>query len=171
MNREQQPALSLLAIGLIGLGALSVIYRDFAYNWQPVPEFHPGREVLAVVCGLFMITVSVALLFRATATVGARLLFLFLLAWQALKIPALIAAPGLEAVWLGFGEIAMLLAGGLVVFARFSNLEGSSLFGHITGESGVRIAQILFGLALLPVGLSHLFYVDITAGFVPSWLP
>src|SRR5881392_1148139 len=98
MIREQQPALSLLAIGLIGMGILSVISRDFAFGWQPVPQFHPGRETLAVACGLFMIAVSVALLIRATAALAARALFLFLIAWLCLKVPAVIAAPQIEGV-------------------------------------------------------------------------
>ena len=88
MIRQQQPALSLLAIGLIGMGTLSVISRDFAFVWQPVPQFHPGREALAVVCGLFMIAVSVALLFRSTVAIASRVLFLFLIAWLSLKVPA-----------------------------------------------------------------------------------
>lgn len=68
MIREQQPGLSLLAIGIIAMGTLSMISRDFAFDWQPVPQFHPGREALAVVCRLFMIMVSIALLFRATVS-------------------------------------------------------------------------------------------------------
>lgn len=43
LTRECQPGISLLSIGLIALGALSVIYRDFAYTWQPVPAFQPGE--------------------------------------------------------------------------------------------------------------------------------
>ena len=169
--RECQPGVTVFSIGLIALGALSVIYRDFAYSWQPVPAFHPGRNELAVVCGLFMIGAGVGLLFRRTAAIASRAIFPFLLAWLCLKIPSLIAMPGLEAAWLGFGEIAMLLAGGWVLFARLSGLENAVLFSHITGARGVRIAQILFGLAVLPVGLSHIVYSKVTATLVPSWLP
>jgi len=171
MIREQQPALSLFSIGMIALGTLSVIYRDFAYNWQPVPAFHPGREALAVACGLFMVITGVALLIRSTVALASRVVLPFLLAWLCLKIPALIVAPQIEAVWLGIGEIAMLFAGGLVIFARFSGLEQSSFFRRFTGASGLRIASVIFGLAVIPVGLSHLFYVKITASLVPSWLP
>ncbi|MGO4213896.1 hypothetical protein AB4043_24140, partial [Terriglobus sp. YAF25] len=113
----------------------------------------------------------VALLFRPTVAIASRAVLLFLLAWLCLKIPALIVAPQIEGVWLGLGEIAMLFAGGLVVFARFSGLEQASFFKRFTGTSGLQIARILFGLAVIPVGLSHLFYVKITAGLVPSWLP
>jgi uncharacterized membrane protein len=102
---------------------------------------------------------------------AARAIFPFLLAWLCLKVPALIAMPRIEGVWLGFGEIAMLLAGGWVLFARLSGLEKAVFFSHITGTRGVRIAQIVFGLAVIPVGLSHIFYVKITASLVPSWLP
>jgi hypothetical protein len=34
-----------------------------------------------------------------------------------LKVPLLFVAPGMEAVWLGFGEVVMLMTGGWVLFA------------------------------------------------------
>ncbi len=171
MIREQQPAITLFSIGMIALGSLSVIYRDFAFSWQPVPAFHPGREVLAVTCGLFMIAVNVALLFRTTSALAVRAMFPFLVAWLCLKLPAVMAAPRIEGVWIGFGEIGMLLAGGWILFARLSGLQQSAFFRHITGAKGVRFAKIFFGLAVLPVGLGHIFYLAITASLVPSWLP
>jgi hypothetical protein len=77
LTRECQPGISLLSVGLIALGALSVVYRDLAYTWQPVPAFHPGRDVLAIACSLFMIGTGVALFFRATVAVAVRLSLLF----------------------------------------------------------------------------------------------
>ena len=171
LTRECQPGISLLSIGLIALGALSVIYRDFAYTWQPVPAFHPGRDMLAMACGVFMIGAGVALFFRATVAVAVQAVFAFLLAWMCLPIPYVIAMPQREGRWLGTGEIAMLLAGGWVLFAHLSGLDKTGFFSHITGAKGVRIARIVFGLAVLPVGLSHIVYTQITASLVPPWLP
>jgi len=168
---EQQPAAALFAIGMIGIGTLGIVFRDFAFDWQPVPAFHPGREALAVVCGLFMIATGVALLLPATIAVATRALLPFLLLWLCLKIPAVWAAPGIEGVWIGFGEIGMLLAGGWVLFARLSDLDKSAAASHLTGQRGIRIAQIIFGLAVIPVGLGHLFYAAATTTLVPSWLP
>ncbi len=168
---NRQIAASLFSIGMIAMGALSVISRDFAFGWQPVPAFQPGREVLAALCGVFMVAFSVALLFRNTAAIAARVMLPFLLAWLGLKIPALFVAPQIEAVWLGFGEIGMLVAGGLVMFALLSGLESSPFFGRFTGRRGIRIAQVVFGLSVIPVGLSHLFYGQITASLIPSWMP
>lgn len=169
MVRSERLAVFLLAVGLFVLGVVTVVYRDFAYTWQPVPAF-PGRGTVAVICGLFMMVVSVGLVFRSTLRVASRALFVFLVAWQCLKVPALIVAPKILGVWLGFGETAVLLVGGWVVFARFSGLD-TGFFRHITGERGVRIASVLMGLALLPIGLSHLVYAQITASLVPAWLP
>jgi uncharacterized membrane protein len=87
-----------------------------------------------------------------------------------LKVPALVVAPQVEAVWLGFGELAVLLSGGWILFARLVPLREASLL-TFRGENGIRIAQILFAVSLIPIGLSHLMYVKATADFVPAWLP
>jgi uncharacterized membrane protein len=165
------PEVALYAIGLIGIGVLSVVSRDFAFDWQNVPAFHPGRDLLAAACGLFAIAVGIALFFRVSRSLAVRALLPYLLAWQCLKIPRVILFPRIEGVWIGFGEVGMLLAGGLVLFARLSGLERSAVFGRMSGSRGVRIAQIIFGLAVIPVGLGHIFYPSITAGLIPSWMP
>ena len=171
MIRKQRLAVSIFAIGMIALGFLSVIFRDFAYGWQPVPAFHPGREALAVLCGIFMIAASVSLLIRSTHTIAARAMFVFLFAWMSLKIPAVFVAPQIVGVWLGLGELGMLFAGGWVLFADASDSDDSAFVSRLSGKRGIRIAQIIFGLAVIPVGLSHVVYLKITTSLVPSWLP
>ena len=47
--------------------------------------------------------------------------------------------------------------------------EGSFL-SFATGERGVRIARIVFAVAVFPVGLAHIMYVKETADLVPAWL-
>jgi len=167
---EQRPALYLFSIGMIALGILTMLSRQFAYDWQPVPMF-PGRDMVAILCGLYMTACSAALLYRGTASLAASLMLALLLAWLALKVPALIVAPQIEGVWLGFGEIGTVFAGGMVLFAQFAELERPNFLARFTGQRGIRAAQIMFGLSVIPIGLAHIVYSGITASMVPSWLP
>jgi len=171
MTRTQQPALTLFAVGMIGLGILALVYGDFALVWQPVAPWVPGRTILAYASGLIMLLGGASLLFKPTAQVSIRVLFPYLIVWLLLKVPALVVAPQIEAVWLGAGELAVLLAGGWTLFAVLAGIGDGSILRFATGESGVRVARILFAVSLIPIGLSHILYVKETAAFVPEWLP
>jgi uncharacterized membrane protein len=171
MTRSQQPALTIFAVGMIGLGVLALVYGDFALVWQPVPTWIPGRTVLAYASGLIMLLGGSGLLFRATAAWSARIMFPYFIVWLLLKVPALLAAPKMEAVWLGFGELAVLLAGGWILFANLARLREGSPLKFLASENGVRLARMLFAVSLIPIGLSHIVYVKETAALVPPWLP
>ena len=167
----QRFPLTLFAIGMIGLGVLALVYADFALVWQPVPQWIPGRTALAYASGLLMLFTGAGLLFRRTVKWSVRILFPYLIVWLLLKVPALFVAPQMEAVWLGVGELGVLLAGGWMLFARLADLREGSPLAFIAGENGVRIARYLFAISLIPIGLSHLIYTKETAELVPRWLP
>ena len=156
---------------MLGLGILALIFGDFALVWQPVPTWVPGRTALAYTAGLVMVFGGIGLLFRATAAWSARFLILYLIVWLLLTVPALLVTPRVESNWLGFGELAVLLAGGWVLFARLAGLREDSIFTFATGENGIRMARALFAVSLIPIGLSHLVYTEATADLVPEWLP
>src|SRR5580692_855532 len=166
-----QPAASLFAMGMMGLGVLALIYGDFALVWQPVAPWVPGRTVLAYASGALMLLAGAGLLFRAAAAWSVRVLFPYLVVWALLKVPALVVAPQIEGVWLGFGELAMLLAGGWVLFARVSATRNGSAVDFAVGDNGIRIAKYLFAVWLIPIGLSHFLYVKETINLIPEWIP
>jgi uncharacterized membrane protein len=171
MTKNQQPALTVFAVGMIGLGIVALVYGDFAMVWQPVPAWIPGRTVLAYASGVIMLLGGVGLLFRVTAAWSVRILFPYLIVWLLLKVPAVVVAPKMEAVWLGVGELAVLLTGGWVLFARLAGVAEGSALNFVTGEDGVRLARMVFAVSLIPIGLSHLVYVKETMELVPAWLP
>src|SRR3954469_5859575 len=78
MTRSQQPALTLFAAGMIGLGILALVYGDFALVWQPVAAWIPGRTSLAYGSGVVMLLGGIGLLFRTTVALSARVLFPYL---------------------------------------------------------------------------------------------
>ena len=171
LTREQQPALTLFAVGMIGLGVLGLVYGDFAMVWQPVASWVPGRTALAYLAAVVMLVGGAGLLFETTVRWAVRLLFVYCIVWALLKVPALVVAPQIEGVWLGFGELAVLLAGAWVLFARLGGVGEEGVWRFVSGDHGVCAARILFGVFLIPIGLSHLMYVKETVALVPEWLP
>jgi uncharacterized membrane protein len=171
MLRRLQPALTLFAIGMIGLGILALVYGDFALVWQPVAAWVPGRTALAYLSGVLMLCGGIGLLVPATRKWAIRCLFPYLVVWVLLKVPACVVAPKMEAVWLGIGELIVLMCGGWVLFAKFGNFREGSAFAFLTSERAMWFAKNLFAIAIIPIGLSHIIYLKQTVGFVPAWLP
>src|SRR6266852_7556019 len=101
MTRSQRPALTLFALGMIGLGVLALVYGDFAMGWQPVAPWIPGRTAPAYGSGVLMLVCGAGLFIRATVAWAARILFIYCIVWALLKVPSLFVAPTMEAVWLG----------------------------------------------------------------------
>jgi uncharacterized membrane protein len=171
LQLDQQPSLGLLAIGLIGLGVVGLCVGDFAMVWQPVAPWFPARTALAYIAAGLMLFCGVGLFFRATSVWVIRILFPYLIVWQLLKLPAVFVAPKIEGVYLGFGELAVLLAGGWTLFARLGNVRAPAGLAWATGDNGFRLARYYFAVWIIPIGLSHLIYTKETVAFVPAWLP
>ena len=92
------------------------------------------------------------MLVRSTALWSVRILFPYLVLWALLKVPLLFVAPGMEAVWLGFGEIVMLMTGGWILWVSSEQVAPNSPLRAIAGVHGVERALVAFGLAVLTVG-------------------
>ncbi|PWT93866.1 MAG: DoxX family protein [Acidobacteria bacterium] len=158
---------------LIGLGVIGLIYGDFALVWQRIPiAYLPGRTIIAYACATLELVLGLGLLFDNTIRISSGLLFVYFLLWVVLlKLPAVIVKPSMEATWLGFGEIAVMLAGIWILFIRYAEVWERSHLIWIVGPNSMRNAIMLFTFCLPMIGLAHFFYVQQTADMVPKWLP
>jgi uncharacterized membrane protein len=160
------------AVGLLGLGVLTVAYHDFALQWQPVPPWVPARTPLALASGAVLLLCGAGLLFEHFAALASRVMFVYALLWVLLlKVPKVAAAPTVEVNWNGLGEICVFLACCWALFAAPDDPVQSSTPRFVTGPTGLRIARYLFAAGLLPVGLAHFVYLPQTTALVPAWLP
>lgn len=167
----QQPALVLGALGLLGLGILTLVYGDFALVWQPVAPWFPGRIALAYITGALEVVTALGLLFRATSPWAVRILLPGIVLWQLLKVPDLLAGFTHEGVYLSFGETAILLAGAWTLFACLADLAPGSPFSFLTTARSLHLARLYLGLWIIPIGVSHIVYHQATVLLIPAWIP
>ncbi|MGH3054011.1 MAG: DoxX family membrane protein [Gaiellaceae bacterium] len=162
---------AVFALTLIGLGILGLVQHDFGVIWQPVPKSAPARELLVYLCPSIFLASGIGLLFRRTATLAARVLLTSLLLWLlVMRLPALFISPDVGTSWPS-GETAVMLAAAWVLYVWFATERDKQRFGFATGERGLRIAHVLYGLGLIPFGLAHFAYLKHTADDVPGWMP
>ena len=140
-------------LALATFGILSIVSRDFAFQWQPVPAGVPGRVHLAVLAGALEAAAGIAILIeqsRQKALIAAAFIYL---AWALLHVPVIIATPNV-ANFLGVAEPAALFLG----------------FSLATGRAQATATRS-YGFMLVVFGVSHFVYSEFTASFIPEWIP
>lgn len=154
----------MLVVALAGLGALSLLSGDFAFQWQPVPKTIPQRELLALVNGAILLIGSLLLAIKATRSVAGTALAAYLALWATLHLATLPRGAPPVVVALGFFEIWCLV--GATWLAGF---KGEPAVGEVS--AGVKAARLGFAVSPLFFGLSHFAYPGVTAKLIPGWIP
>jgi uncharacterized membrane protein len=147
------------ATGIIGFGIVGIVHGDFDAVWRGVPASVPGRQALEYATAALLLACGCGLLSRRTERLAIRVLLpLLALVVLLLKIPIVANAPLVEGSYQSLSEMVVVLTGAWVLCA-------------VANERALRAGQIVFGLALIPLGLAHFVYLDLTAPLVPAWLP
>lgn len=156
---------------MAALGILGLVHADFAPMFTGVPDTLPGRDVVAIITGGICVLCGAGLFSRRWSPHAARVLFAFLLLWMLLvKVSVIVVHPLVEGSYQSWGEMAVLVAAAWILCSWFTT-GGTGRWARFgTGPKSVRLAQVLFALALLAFGLSHMVYLELTAPLVPRWL-
>jgi uncharacterized membrane protein len=153
--RVGSPSQVAFAVVMTAIGIAGLFLGGFMPVWSPVPKAFPARDALAYVCDVVSIGCGLGLLVPRAAAIASRVLFGFLVVWMLVfRVGDIIREPGVFGAWDGCAETIVIVAGAWV----------------LTG-TGVRIARVLYGIAMIPFGLAHFLFVKETAVLVPNYLP
>ncbi len=162
----------VFAATILGLGILGLVQGEFGTYAQPVPKSWPAREALDYLCSCICIASGLGLLWKRTAAPAARLLLAYLLLCMLLfNMRIIILHPLVEVAYQNWGQIGVIIAAAWVLYAWFATDWDRHHLGFATGERGVRIARVFYGLSLIGFGFSHFAYLENTTVLVPAWLP
>jgi len=172
MDRIPRSTQALFATGLIGVGLVGLWFGNFAGIAQEIPAWVPAHAAIVYASAVLLILGGIGLFVDRAAAGAARLIFCLVGLWVALLLlPIALRAPLVLGSWSNMAEIVVLLAGAWVLFATLAGSAARPSGSFPAGPSGVLFAQLLFGVALPPLGLAHIVYLNLTAPLVPAWLP
>ena len=160
------------AVGLAGLGVLSIIYRGFALVWQPMPEPFPHRELLGVLSGSVLLVGGVCMLFPRSGRSATLAMAIYVSSWPALQIPFNLWRNPLSAsMWTALAETVMLISGGYILF-RSNIHDRSDTENNIASTDYFnRALQLAFAFALPVISISHFVYAFSKSPRTPPWIP
>jgi len=162
---------AFFAVTLISIGILGLIRGDFTAVWDPVPKDLPARDALVYLCAFISIACGIGILWSRTAVLAARVLLIYSLLWfLLLRVPSLLFSFAIDSWWSAC-KTAVMTAAAWVIYISVADAWDKQRLGFLTGDNGLRIARILYGLALIPFGIAHFLYLKQTAVLVPGWLP
>jgi uncharacterized membrane protein len=162
----------MFAAGCVGLGVVSLLSRNFEVFWKLFPALAPWQAAIACAQGVILIAGGLGMLIPRTARLATLVTTLYVSLWLLVfGVRTVVKHPTNEIAWLSFGQNLMLVTGGWTLLGSFAARGGRPGQKSVTGPGGLRLARILYALALPPVGLSHFIYLNLTAPLVPSWLP
>jgi hypothetical protein len=151
---------------MIALGIVGLIKGDFTRYGIRYPR---SVSALAYLCALVSLVFGIGLLWERAA--AARVLLAYLLLWfLLLRVPGIFLSPSVE-FWWSACKTAVMVAGAWVLYAWFAADWDRQSLVFATGDKGLRIARVLYGLALIPFSLALFVYLKNTVALVPGWLP
>ena len=153
-------------LAAISFGVVAFTWHEFN-GWEQIRPLGnvPHREILLYIVAAIQLCGGIAIQWRRTARAGALALGAIYFAFALLWVPIIAAQPRIYDNWGNFFEQFSLLSGALIVYALLDQ-GGLKRTARLA-----RTGYVFFGICVISFMLEQLFYLSMTAQFVPKWIP
>jgi len=170
MEKLIKPGRIIFAIGIIALGVLCFILKDFIVGRPPESTWFakvPGKHAWAYISGTILIIAGFAVIFNIKARLASLVVGVMILVCSFL-LRYLYEMTN----WIGAYKALALSGGAFIVAASFIKKEGSSTGNFSVNEKLVFTGCIFTSLFFIICGFSHFKFDEfIIKDFIPSYIP
>jgi len=158
--------------GRIVLGAAAVLCGVIALMWYDADTWQTVRQIWKLPFGrmiggglmILQTAGGIGILYPRSARPAAMVLAVVYFLFSLACVPGIVAAPAVYVHYGSFFEQFALLSGAAALYATTeANAARAAAFG--------RMARLGLGACAISFTLSQIFYLRLTAGLVPKWIP
>ncbi|HMH34177.1 MAG TPA: hypothetical protein VK543_14165 [Puia sp.] len=169
MEKLKNAGRIIFAIGLIGLGVVCFIAKDFIVGRPPAwPAAMNVNPALAYISGTALIIAALAILFKikgriAALFIGALIFFLSLLRH----------IPHFMNDWANAYKTMALFGGALIVASSFLHEEASAVSAQKerSAQSLTVLGSLLLAVFFIACGYAHFKFADFVNTLIPNYIP
>jgi hypothetical protein len=156
----------------IVFGASAVLFGVIALMWYDSDTWQTLRQIWSLPFGtiiggclmILQIAGGIGVQYPRSARLASIVLGIVYLLFSLAAIPGIVAAPAIYAPYGSFFEQFSSLCGATALYAATErNAARAAAIG--------RMARLGIGLCAVSFTLSQIFYLRVTAGLVPKWIP
>lgn len=155
----------VFGVSAVLFGVIALMWRD-PDTWQTLSQIRnlPSGAVIGASLMILLIAGGIGLTYPRTAHSASIALGVVYLLFSLACIPGIVAAPAAYVHYGSFFEQFCLFCGAVAVYAATgADKARTAVLG--------RMARLGLGACAVSFALSQIFYLRLTAGLVPQWLP
>ena len=161
MNTLLKPGRIIFATGLLALGVICFISKDFIVG-RP-PAWQAGtHSLLGYISGAILIIAAIAILIQKKAMAASLLIAVLILVLSVLR-----HMPHFMADWLNAYKSMALFGGALIVAASFMNDPLNANSRNVFILTGTVLLTVFF----IAAGYAHFKFADFVKDFIPAYIP
>ena len=170
MDKLINPGRIIFAIGIMGLGIICFISKDFIVGRPPAwPAGFEVNPLLAYVSGAILIISAIAIIFTKKAGLAALLIAVLIFLLSVLR-----HIPHFMNDWVNAYKSMALFGGALIIASSFFKEDSDTITGSRFGrlqKSLVGTGLLLLATFFIACGYAHFKFAEFIKTFIPAYIP